>query len=98
LLVEPPARVAACSVNPSSATHSGRSNTMGRCASGSPPRRHSGPAGGVTPETADAASLARPLSLASLASAPSSPSSRRPRRAPAQAPRSRVICVNQSSR
>lgn len=52
----PPARVAACSVNPSSATQSGRSNTIARCTTGSAPRRHSGPAGGVAPETADAAS------------------------------------------
>jgi len=50
----PPARVAACSVNPSSATHNGRSNTIARCVRGSVPRRHSGPAGGVSPETADA--------------------------------------------
>jgi len=45
---------------PSSATHSGRSNTMGRRSKGSGPRRHSGPAGGVVPETADAASTALP--------------------------------------
>ena len=78
----PPARVAACNVNPSSATHSGRSNTIARCLRGSAPRRHSGPAGGVAPEIADAARRVRPArSLASPSSASSpSPSARRPRR------------------
>jgi hypothetical protein len=42
---------------PSSAPHSGRSNTIGRRSKGSAPRRHSGPAGGVVPETADATTV-----------------------------------------
>jgi hypothetical protein len=100
----PPARVAAWRVTrfaipeggkPSRATHSGRSNTIGRRSKGSAPRRHSGPAGDVVPATADAASTASPSPSPSA-----SPSSRRrPRRRRYFTSRSRVrSCTAATSR
>ena len=54
--VERSGACAACRVKPSSATHSGLANDSGAPVLGSAPRRHSGPAGGVRPDAAEAAS------------------------------------------
>ena len=79
--VSSPARVAAWSVKPSRATHSGRSNSIGRRSNGSAPRRHSG----ITPAISNACT--RSARVDGSRYPPSSPLRKRlPRATPPSAP------------